>query len=128
MLALLHRNQFLVLNGELALICTSSLVSMQLVEGTSRLTAALAAALNLWDQRIKEENACSRERSTYANAHACEQGSILRESKSSRMERLGYQMLQLRLLYLHHLAHVSTNSSSESCSAAQFVPCHTAQR
>ena len=23
------------------------------------------------------------------------------------MERLGYQMLQLRLLYLHHLAHVS---------------------
>lgn len=107
MLALLHRNQVLVLNGELALICTSSLVSMQLVEGTSRLTAALAAALSSWDQRIKEDNACSRERSTYANAHAREQGSILRESKSSRMERLGYQMLQLRLLYLHHLAHVS---------------------
>lgn len=46
MLALLHRNQDLVPNGELALICTSFLVSMQLVEGTSRLTAALAAASN----------------------------------------------------------------------------------
>lgn len=35
MLALLHRNQDLVsvLSGELALICTSSLVSMQLVGG-----------------------------------------------------------------------------------------------
>lgn len=47
MLALLQRNQNMVLNGELALICTSLLVSMQLVEGTSRLTAPLAAALNL---------------------------------------------------------------------------------
>lgn len=33
MLALLQRNQDMVLNGELALICTSLLVSMQLVEG-----------------------------------------------------------------------------------------------
>lgn len=47
MLALLQRNQNMVQNGELALICTSLLVSMQLVEGTSRLTAPLAAALIL---------------------------------------------------------------------------------
>lgn len=46
MLALLQRNQNMVLNGELALICTSLLVSMQLVEGTSRITAPLAAAFN----------------------------------------------------------------------------------
>lgn len=57
--------------------------------GTSRLTAALAAALNLWEQRIKKANACRSERGTYANAHTCDQGSILRKSKSSRMERLG---------------------------------------
>lgn len=88
MLALLQRNQDMILNGELALICTSLLVSMQLVEGTSRLTA-LAAALNLWEQRIKKKSECRRVRSTYANAHAYEQGSILRKSKSSRMERLG---------------------------------------
>lgn len=47
MLALLPRNQDMVLNGELALICTPLLVSMQLVEGAGRLTAPLAAALNL---------------------------------------------------------------------------------
>lgn len=33
MLALLQRNQDIILNGESALICTSLLVSMQLMEG-----------------------------------------------------------------------------------------------